>query len=920
MINDINTLFESVYVEAAIVDKFNEMVQHTGNVIHYTDTLPIIRKKMYSAYQSGIVSEDMERIYGSIQEIRAEYTGGKDFQDTGSDTRTVGKHSITLQHIDADSGINPEEEVDEALSPTERTRRYNRRHPHKVRKYLKNTVKDRAARNRDRKRAVKKYGKSKMKNHDVHHPNGPNGGSWRLAKKDHGPDKKNKNENMEYVYLSELLEGNVPNGPWQLIAEGGAAGHLAHPYEDDTLKFSDVKEMVKRGLVGGLDAEAPVTEKLDGQNIMFTVRDGQVVFARNKGQVKNRGQSALDAAGLRQKFAGRGDIEKAFGNAADDINKAIQALPPEKRDEMFAGGSNFMNVEIIFPDTKNVIPYDKNVLVFHGTVAYDDEGNETGRNIDAGKTLSNELTKVNAQKQATFGLSGPRSISFSDAETAKNKNKMKEYGAQIGRLQREFGLSDKSTIEDYKKAWWTREIDNTGVDWTPEEKKGLISRWALGDKSFKVSDIKDPEKKKFFREFEATELVSMQRTASRPLESVFLRLGADTLRRVTNFLSANNPKLAASLQKELLDTIKTLQNTDDADKLAKLQTQIERLSDIGIDNVIPSEGIVFMYNGKPYKFTGTFAPVNQILGTLKFAKEKAEEPSEEPEKTPTQQPEPTTEPQKPQAEGKPRTVAIFTGRFQPFHAGHYSIYQAMVKKFGKDNVYIASSDKTDAVKSPFNFKDRKQIITTMFDIPDDKVVQVKNTYAPAEILEKLPPNTIYVTAVSQKDAERLGGKYFTPYDSPGEKQPYADKGYFIVAPEMQLTINGKNISGTQLRAVMGDPNITDRAKQEIFTKVYGKFDKKIYDMIVKTTEQSEEARKLTDTHGKSAEKPKIKSKVKPDTTSKKKSKPEEEPKDSSFYEPGETWKTTSGNFGGKNKKRTIKYFKTQQQAQKFATN
>ena len=376
---DINALFESVYAETAVIDKFNEMVQHTGNVIDYTDTLPIIRKKMYSAYQSGIVSEEMERIYGSIQEIRAEYTGGKDFQDTGSDTRTIGKHSITLQHIDADSGINDEEEVDEALSPTERTRRYNRRHPHKVRKYLKDTVKDRTARNRDRKRAVKKYGKSKMKNHDVHHPNGPHGGSWRLAKKDHGPDKKNKNENIEYVYLSELLEGNVPNGPWQLIAEGGAAGHLAHPYEDDTLKFSDVKEMVKRGLVGGLDAEAPVTEKLDGQNIMFTVRDGQVVFARNKGQVKNRGQSALDAAGLRQKFAGRGDIEKAFGNAADDINKAIQALPPEKRDEMFAGGSNFMNVEIIFPDTQNVIPYDKNVLVFHGTVSYDDEGNEVGQ-------------------------------------------------------------------------------------------------------------------------------------------------------------------------------------------------------------------------------------------------------------------------------------------------------------------------------------------------------------------------------------------------------------------------------------------------------------------------------------------------------------------------------------------------------------
>ncbi len=74
----------------------------------------------------------------------------------------------------------------------------------------------------------------------------PKNGNWKLARKDHGRDK--KNEGLEYVYLSELYEGNVPNGPWQLISEGGAAGHLAHPYEDDTLKFSDVKEMVRQEL------------------------------------------------------------------------------------------------------------------------------------------------------------------------------------------------------------------------------------------------------------------------------------------------------------------------------------------------------------------------------------------------------------------------------------------------------------------------------------------------------------------------------------------------------------------------------------------------------------------------------------------------------------------------------------------------
>ena len=35
-------------------------------------------------------------------------------------------------------------------------------------------------------------------------------------------------------------------------------------------------------------------------------------------------------------------------------------------------------------------------------------------------------------------------------------------------------------------------------------------------------------------------------------------------------------------------------------------------------SIVPSEGIVFKYKGNTYKFTGAFAPVNQILGLLNF--------------------------------------------------------------------------------------------------------------------------------------------------------------------------------------------------------------------------------------------------------------------------------------------------------------
>jgi hypothetical protein len=903
----INKLFESISHEQTHINEFNRRL-HTLDekkrkacTIHPTDSGNQIRKKCKQAKVWGLHYAPVWDRYmkdNPPAEIpsnapSADATAGTAGGDGGAVGEIQGSGLVYPNSI----GPVDDEELREADSSTERVRRYYRRHPEKVRKYLKDTVKDRVARNRDRAKAVKKHGKAKMKNHDVHHPNGPNGGSWRLAKKDHGRDKKNEN----YVYLEELLEGNVPYDNWILISEGGAAGHMAHPYEDDELSFADIKEMITRGLVGELDAEAPVTEKLDGQNIMFTVKDGRVYFARNKGQVKNKGKNALDTAGIRQMFAGRGDIEKAFTGAAEDLQRAIDELPPEERDKMFDEGGKFMNVEIIFPDTKNVIPYDKSVLVFHGSVAYDNEGNETGRSIDDGRTLSDELTRVNAQQQNTFGISGPKTISFSDADTVENKKLMKEIGKRISRMQREFKLNDTSTIEDYKKAWWGREIDNMGIEWTRQERQGLIDRWATGSKSFGVKDIDDKEKKRFFREFEATQLKNYQKQAVRPLERIFLQVGVHSLRRVTNFLSANNPKMTAELKKEVLSAISQIRAADDRNKLAVLQQQVERLEDLGIDNIVPTEGVVFIYKGKPYKFTGTFAPVNQILGTLKFDKGKAKVVETEPERTTEEPPKaPATKP------GTHRTVAIFTGRFQPFHSGHYSIYKSLVDKFGKDNVFIATSDKTEAGKSPFRFKDKEDIMTRMFDIPEEMIVQVKNPYAPVEILQSLPPETTYVTAVSQKDAERLGGKYFSLYDPNTSTKGYEEQGYFIVAPEMQLTVNGKNISGTQLRAVFGDPNITDRAKQEIFTKVYGKFDQDVFSKIVKTTTKSEEERKITDTHGK------------PEKKERKKKAPEK-PKAPGDYKPGETWKTTGGLYGGKNSKKQIRYFRTQKAAQTFAS-
>ena len=56
----------------------------------------------------------------------------------------------------------------------------------------------------------------------------------------------------------------------ELLIEGGAYGHMAHPFDDNNLTFKDLKNIITMGLGGQLNREDNVTEKLDGQNLMIS--------------------------------------------------------------------------------------------------------------------------------------------------------------------------------------------------------------------------------------------------------------------------------------------------------------------------------------------------------------------------------------------------------------------------------------------------------------------------------------------------------------------------------------------------------------------------------------------------------------------------------------------------------------------------
>ena len=73
--------------------------------------------------------------------------------------------------------------------------------------------------------------------------------------------------------------------------------------------------------------------------------------------------------------------------------------------------------------------------------------------------------------------------------------------------------------------------------------------------------------------------------------------------------------------KQQLDKVVTdIRAGGDISKIQKMKTQLEKLQAIGgAEAIVPTEGLVFKYKGKMYKFTGTFAPINQLLGMLKFS-------------------------------------------------------------------------------------------------------------------------------------------------------------------------------------------------------------------------------------------------------------------------------------------------------------
>jgi len=400
----------------------------------------------------------------------------------------------------------------------------------------------------------------------------------------------------------------------EVITEGGAYGHMSHPFDTDiNLTFGQLKDIVNRALEGTLEF---TREKTDGQALAISWRDGRLVAARNKGHLKNRGENALDIKGVSDKFQGRGGLSDAYNYAMKDLSNAIKSLNDKQRDKIFKQGACFMNLEVIYPTSVNVIPYGQALLVFHGTMEYNDEGVAIGENGEAARILAGMIKQVNKDVQDNYTIQGPPIVKLPKSQNLSKKRS--KYSSQISKLQKEFGLKDTDGVANYHQSWWEQWVDkNSPSTLDNKTKMGLVKRWAFMDKKFRLdkSNISDEKTLEWAKKTDKDNHKKISKDNLMKFEKIFLGLGAEVLEFTSSALTVNPDKAVRDIKKRIDKTIKDVKKSGDPKKIEKLKLELGRLNSIGGQKkIVPNEGIVFLYKGNTFKLTGTFASVNQILG------------------------------------------------------------------------------------------------------------------------------------------------------------------------------------------------------------------------------------------------------------------------------------------------------------------
>ena len=199
-----------------------------------------------------------------------------------------------------------------------------------------------------------------------------------------------------------------------------------------------------------------------------------------------------------------------------------------------------------------------------------------------------------------------------------------------------------------------------------------------------------------------------------------------------------------------------------------------------------------------------------------------------------------------------KQVVVYPGRFQPMLPHHAAVFTGLQNSFPNAEVYIATSDKVDYPKSPFNFAEKKAIMSEIHSIPADKILNVKRPYNGDDYAQYFDAeSTQLILIVGDKDMQadarfdfnnvdpdsgldmKLNGsgpKWMQMINSikDGEPLPLSRRGYLATAPTVER--NGEVASASAFRNAFTNAVDEDHRK-EVMRNYLGKFDQGIFNLL-----------------------------------------------------------------------------------------